>query len=354
MRRGAGWIGMAGALATVAPAGADKVARYDARIAAKYPAVAAAKSVGVLNFNGKDGENFTAALVAALNAATLDGAPQFSVKTMESMNFKSDSAISKAETAAAIRQGQKLGVAVVFTGATTTVAINTTNFTKQEQVCGSGIPLLGCKNPRTQNIPCNGVIGQYSVAPRALRVDTGAVIFSEPVTVKGEYQVCNGQLQNAPGGGLFDVFKKKDAAAKEAVVNTPDALLDKLRRDAAEAIRQQVAPYNRSVTVQLKEKAPGLSKGDMTQFAGAVEFAGAGRMDRACSIFETLNAGANANNVALLYNLGVCQEVLLPDRPAAALEYYAKADQLLTRPDKLVSDAYLRTKAMVGQSRGLR
>ncbi len=341
------------ALATAAPAGADKVARYDARIAAKYPAVAAAKSVGVLNFNGKDGENFTAALVAALNAATLDGTPQFSVKTMESMNFKSESSISKAETAAAIRQGQKLGVAVVFTGATTTVAINTTNFTKQEQVCGSGIPLLGCKNPRTQNIPCNGVIGQYSVAPRAIRVDTGAVIFSEPVTAKGEYQVCNGQVQNS-GGGLFDVFRKKDAAAKEAVVNTPDALLDKLRRDAAEAIRQQVAPYNRSVTVQLKEKAPGLSKSDMAQFAGAVEFAGAGRMDRACSIFETLNAGANASNVALLYNLGVCQEVLLPDRPAAALEYYAKADQLLTRPDKLVSDAYLRTKNMVGQSRGLK
>ena len=345
--------GMAAAACLLAmPAGADKVARYEARMAAKYPAVAAARNVGVLNFNGKDGENFTAALVSALQSATLDGAPQFSVKTMESMNFRSAEAMSKAEVAAAIRQGQKLAVAVVFTGATTTVSVNQSSFNKQEQVCGSGIPLLGCKNPRTQNVPCQTVIGQYSVAPRAIRVDTGAVIYSEPVTAKGEYQICNGQVQSS--GSIFDVFKGKKDQVAEAPVTTPDALLDKLRRDAAQAIRQQVAPYNRSVTVALKERAPGLSKPDTAQFAGAVEFAGAGRMARACSIFETMNAGANTQNVALLYNLGVCQEVLLPDRPAAALEYYAKADQLLTKPDKLISEAYLRTKNMVGQSRGLK
>lgn len=337
------------------PAGADKVARYEARMAAKYPAVAAARNVGVLNFNGKDGENFTAALVSALQSATLDGAPQFSVKTMESMNFRSADAMSKAEVAAAIRQGQKLDVAVVFTGSTTTVSVTQASFNKQEQVCGGGgIPLLSCKNPRTQNVPCQKVTGQYSVSPRAIRVDTGAVIYSEPVTAKGEYEVCNGQVQD--GGNIFDKlpFGKKKEQPAEPAPTTPDALLDKLRRDAAQTVRQQVAPYNRSVTVALKEKAPGLSKGDAAQFAGAMEFAGAGRMDRACSIFATLNTGANAQNVPLLYNLGVCQEVLLPDRPAAALEYYAKADQLLTKPDKLVSDAYLRTKNMVGQSRGLK
>ena len=115
-----------------------------------------------------------------------------------------------------------------------------------------------------------------------------------------------------------------------------------------------VAPYNKDIEVALKDKAGTFSKPDGTQFENAVAFANAGRMDRACSTFETLYAGeANKGNISLLYNMGVCQEVLLPDEPAAALEYYAKADQLLSRPDKLVSDAYVRMKGMVGQSRSI-
>jgi hypothetical protein len=329
---------------------------YSARYKAKYPAVADGGSIAVVNFNGKDGDNFADALASELQSAELDGAPIFQVKTIDSMNYRSTGDISKAEVATAIRTGQKLGVRTVFTGTVSSASVNSTNYTKEESVCTESAGLFKCKKTETRQIPCNKVVGQYTVTPRAIRVENGSVIFAETISTQGEYSVCNGQLQgNASLSDLFGgLFGKKSATPAPPPVASPDALLAKLRQDATGAIRRMVAPYNKTVNVTLKEKATGLTKPENQQFANAIAFANVGRMDRACGIFETLSTDANKANVALLYNLGVCQEVLLPDEPAAALEYYSKADQLLDKPDKLVSDAYVRMKAMVGQSRSIR
>jgi hypothetical protein len=48
-----------------------------------------------------------------------------------------------------------------------------------------------------------------------------------------------------------------------------------------------------------------------------------------------------------LYNLGACQEAQKPDNPIAALELYVKADQLLSKPDKLLTPALKRAQTMV-------
>lgn len=336
---------------------AEKNIKYDARINAKYPGVADGGPIAVVNFNGKDGENFANTLASELQSAQLDGKPVFNVRTIESMNYRSKGDSSKAEVAAAIRTGQKLGVGTVFTGTVTAASVVSTDFTKEESTCVESAGLFKCKRSEMRKVPCTKVVGQYSVTPRAIRVSNGSVVFAEAVSKAGEYSVCDGQLQatGSIGDMLGNIFgRKKDSNAAPPVAS-PDALLTKLRQDAAGAIRLLVAPYNKSINVTLKDRSSGLAKADNQQFGNAIEFGNAGRMDRACSIFETLFANdANKNNVGLLYNLGVCQEVLLPDEPAAALEYYAKADQLLSKPDKLISDAYLRMKGMVGQSRGIR
>lgn len=350
----AGFLAATLGLVLIAPVAlAQKDVKYDARFRAKYPAVSSVGTIGILGFNGNDGGNFTAALTAQLQGAQIDGSPIFQIKTLDSLNFKTDTAISKAEVAAAIRLGQKLGVKLVFTGIVSSATLRQAEFYKEETECVESTGFLKpCKRSQTKRTPCQKVTGQYTVSPQAIRVDTGAVVYSEMVSSQGEYSICNGTLQGEPGN-LFGLFGRKDKNALPAI-STPEALLDRLRNEAAALIRQQVAPYTRTVSVTMKNKAAGLSKVDAKNFDGGVAFANAGRMDRACSIFETLHVDPNKANVALLYNLGVCQEVLLPDEPGAALEYYAKADQLLSRPDKLVSAAYVRTKAMVGESRAIR
>ena len=83
-------------------------------------------------------------------------------------------------------------------------------------------------------------------------------------------------------------------------------------------------------------------------FESGTPFIKADRLDRACSIWEVMESDPTAaTSISLLYNLGVCQEALVPENPSAALEYYVKADQLTIKPDKLVSAALLRAKEMV-------
>ncbi len=331
---------------------AQKEVKYDARFRAKYPDVEGAGTIGILQFNGSDGGNFTSALTSQLQSAQMDGAPVFDIRTLDSMNFKSDTLISKSEVAAAIRLGQKLGVKLVFTGVVAAASVRQTDYFREESVCVESEGFLKpCKRSETKRIPCAKVVGTYTVTPQAIRVDTGAIVYSEMVSSQGDYSVCNGELQGQPVN-LFGLFGKKDRNAPPPV-SSPEALLNRLRSEAAALIRQQVAPYSRSVSVTMKDKGIGLAKADAKSFENALAFANAGRMDRACSIFETLYVDPNKSNVPLLYNMGVCQEVLIPDEPAAALEFYAKADQLLERPDKLVSGAFVRTKAMVGEARAI-
>ncbi len=327
------------------PATGKKIS-YEARFKAKYPAVVDGKTVGVLNFEGRDGDNFGAALSSQLQTAQLDGRPILQVKTLDGLNFVSDGNFSKAEVAAAIRLGQKLGVRHVFTGTVMAASTNVTNYTNNVSVCVESSGLFKCKRSENRAIPCTKVVGQYSVAPRAISVATGTTVYSEVISRQGEYSMCNGQLQSN-----FNLFSKKPATIP---VSSPEALLAQLRQDAAAQIRVQVAPYNMPIEVELKERAQGLAKPDQEQFSNAIAFGNAGRMDRACSIFETMGANpANQANISLLFNLGVCQEVLLPDEPGAALEYYAKADQYLSKPDKMISDAFLRMKKQVGEKRGI-
>lgn len=345
--------GAAALLLGASAADAAKKVRYNARFKAKYTNVVGNGPIGVINFSGSDGDNFAAALTSQLQSANLDGAPIFEVKTLDSMNYRSSGTISRAEVAAAIRLGQKLRVKTVFTGTVTSVAVNSTNFTREEQVCAESAGFLKCKRYQTNSIPCTKVLGTYAVAPRAINVATGSVMYSEAVSSQGEYTTCNGQVQATGGPSFFGLFGS-GGATPASTAASPDVLLNQLRESAAESIRRHVAPYNLTVEVKLKEKAAGLSKPDNVQFENAVKFASAGRMDRACGMFEALQTDANKANVVLLYNLGICQEVLLPDEPAAALAYYSKADQLLSKPDDLISEAFLRMKAMVGQSRAIR
>ena len=344
---------IAASITMTVPAHAQKTAVYEARFQPKFPAVTELGSVGVLNFNGKDGDYFTSALTAALQSAQLDGRNILSVKTIDSMNYRSAADISRAEVAQAIRQGQKLGVKVIFTGTVSAASTTTTNFVREETACVESSGLFKCKRSERRQIPCAKVVGQYSVTPRALRVDNGAIVYSQAVASQGEYTMCGGQLQTGGTlGELFGgIFGKKKADSNRPPISSPDALLNALRTEVAEKVRLDIAPYNRSITVTFMEKGGKLPKAEDQQFGNAIAFAGAGRLDRTCAIFETLFTGANQSNIALLYNMGACQEVLLPDDPSAALQYYSKADQLLARPNKLVSDAYLRTKAAVGRDR---
>ena len=348
------------------PARAGDSMQYDGRFSPKFPEAAKLQSIAVLPFAGTDGSDFAEALSAELRSAVLDGKPYFSVRTLEGLVIpgtassaakgRKGAAVSANQdkvdasyVAYAIAKGRELHVDGVYVGRVTVQSVIEEKSNKTNNVCTSG-KLLHCKTSQAVNVACKVLTAEFSVVPKVIRVRDGEVLYSETVSRHASFSQCDdGVALPVPGGSLFDMLKKK--SDNGVVPTTAAGLLIKVRSDAASEIRLAVAPYNKTVTVTFKKRAPDLSKLAQADFQNAAAFADGSRLDRACSMFTKLLTPATSNSVTLLYNLGVCEEALDPDEPQKAFAYYSKADDLLTRPDALVSAGIKRTQTMIGQGR---
>lgn len=367
-----------GFAAVALPAQAQKV-EYDARFPARSREAAKLTSLAVLPFRGTDGSAFTSAMVGALQSSTLDGKPYFNIKTLEGMNYtpppppapapkrrgrgraqaaSTGDAGPASEVATGVRLGRQLGVSAVYIGEVASAALSRRNYTETESVCQNQ---SDGKCRMTQvTVPCTDTTINYSVTPRVIDVATGQIVYSRTVAKSGNYILCNGKvkfqgtLADAGSnlvrsiGGMFKRTKKTNPNEVDAEkeISTDEALLTKVRAEVADAIRYDVSPYNFKVTVEFKQRAPELSKDDQAKFRSASEFAKAKRLDRACSDWESMNTPANGGSINLLFNLGVCQEVLVPEDPTSALNFLVKADSLTTRPDAMINKALERVRKM--------
>lgn len=360
------------------PAAAQKI-EYEARFPAKNREAAELKSLAVLPFRGTDGDAFTSAMVGALQSSTLDGKPYFYVKTLEGMNYTppppkppevkgkgkgkgrgaAPVVTQMSEVAAAVRLGQQLSVSAMYTGEVVGAVISRRNFTQTKSVCQKKSDGK-CEMVQVP-VACVDTTVNYSVTPRIINVATGRVVYSRTVARSGNYTLCDGKVEyqgtladavsdfGKSFTGMFKRTKKKnpnEAEAEEKEISTDAALLTKVRSDVADAIRYDVSPYNFKVTVEFKQRAPELNKEDQAKFRNASDFAKAKRLDRACSDWEAMNTPANSGSINLLFNLGVCQEVLVPEDPNSAMSFLAKADSLTTKPDSMINAALERVRKM--------
>jgi hypothetical protein len=320
-------------LATTGPALAFDDATYDGRFAAEYYKAGQLRTLSILPFAGPDGDNFTTVLASTLAQATLSGENWFTIKPA-----------STKETDP-IAAGKALGVPGIVSGT-----------------------VLGAKLTRTDRVEaadkkakdgaetkCTRIILQYSVRTQIHDVANGSVAYDKTHSAQDGYDLCNGKAQpipvetnegfavklaNAIAGG-----PKKDVYSVEF---TEDALFQRVRSVIATRIKDDIAPANRPVSVEFKRRAPELPKPMQLTFESATPFVKAKQLDRACAIWLQMRGDPAADaSVSLLYNLGACQEAQKPDNPIAALELYVKADQLLSKPDKLLTPALKRAQTMV-------
>ncbi len=317
---------------------ADVPIEYQTRIEPRFPGVAALGTVAIAPFTGTDGKDFAAALRTELQSAEVDSRTFYTVRNL-------DEAAKIDSPTAAVKAGQAAGVAAVFFGTVDRATIDKTDY-KQDQTRCVESSILHCAKNETVQIPCSKYAGTYVVTPAVHVVATAKIFYTETVTVQRSFSTCS---ETAAVSGFDKIIAKMTEIkhANDVVITTPEALLIRLRSDAAGAVRSHLTPTMKTIKVTFKDYAPDLDKATQAQFRSAAQFARAKRLDRACGIFETISTPETLQNFALLYNLGVCQEALEPDRPAAALEYYAKADQRTKTPDKLVSEAFLRMKTQV-------
>ena len=93
--------------------------------------------------------------------------------------------------------------------------------------------------------------------------------------------------------------------------------------------RSSLLATERQLAVKLMELPDGLSAPAQERYKGAIAFAKAGRMDRACEQFGELFE-QNQQSIALTYSMGLCQES--SGRLFQANELYKTADSLSKAP----------------------
>jgi hypothetical protein len=323
-------------LVATTPALAFDDATYKGRFAAEYYKAGQLRTLAILPFSGPDGSNFTAALSSELGRATLSDENWFTIKPANTKETDP------------IRAGKALGVAGVVDGAVVTAKLTRTDRTelpdKKDKAAGSATGIL-----------CTRIMLQYTVHAQIFDVANGASVYDKTHSAQDGYDLCNGKGQEIPvesNEGLMVSFAKKltGGPKKDAytIEFTEDALFQRVRGVIASKIKEDISPLNKPVSVEFKRRAPEMPKPLQMTFESATPYIKAGQLDRACAIWKLLRSEpAAAASVSLLYNLGACQEALKPDNPAAALELYVKADQLLSKPDKLLSPALKRAQDML-------
>lgn len=358
------------------PAFAQKTI-YDAKYPAKFPEASKYTKVSVLPFRGHDGEIFASALSGKLQSALFDGSNYFELKSLDGLNYtppKGGAAAASTETAKAITIGNKLGVQAVIVGEIISDALSHNIYTEQRTRCvQSGKKLFSaCEQSENYAVQCRKTTMNFSVVPRMIVLSNSRVVYSETVSFQDYYDQCNGELKAKPedvtleslGCSLISIFggcksnQDPDAARKKIPVSTDEALKQAIHEQAAEYIRNSVAPFNYKTQVEFMSKASDLPKDQQKLFATASAYAKANRLDRACSDWEAMGKGLETGSINLLYNLGVCQEALVPEDPASAREYFSKADRMNTNPTsevgKLLNKALERTLKMVDRQKGIK
>lgn len=319
--------------------------KYQTVFKSKFPAASQYRTIGIMPFQGEDAENFTGALVAELQKVNITGEPYFKIQTEDGF---AASRPTEAEISAAVNYGRKVGAEVVYIGRIGSAAVRRSPRKEQRSQCVQpGEKLFSpCQREQSYQVDCENVSITYTVTPRAIKVADGSVVYSNTISVPGKYDHCadSSGVGNLIPSIVTQMFKpNRDTPSVE--ISTPEALLQSVRQQVVAAIRADVAPSLGYVTVDFKERAPEFVKEDQAKFKSGLEFAKAGRADRACGIWDGLNTGAGAQSPTLLYNLGACAEITEPDNPRIALGFYSQADALLTKPDSAISAALNRMRA---------
>lgn len=298
---------------------ATRQVAVQARFPAAYPDAAQLQKISVLEFQGADGPSFANQLTAELKAANLDGEYIFSVISQDVIKAGSSirSTAGSKNLAAAMRYGRSLGVQGVYYGDVSPLIVKNRSWQEERTKCLEYKSFMKCKNEQKTRVNCHEQLATYTAQTKLVNIQTGSVVYTESVSSAVTNQYC-------PDKGRQ--YSNTELSAH-------------LRADVAKKIRRKVAPYNAVFDVQLKDDTKGLSPTAAEKFNGGIAFSAAGQMDRACAIWQELSATApeSNKNISLLYNLGVCAEVVADyDR---ALELYSRADSMLTAPDKVISGA---------------
>lgn len=299
-------------------------------LAPRFPEVARLHKVMVLEFKGTDGAPFANALAAAMREVEVGGVRQFRLFSPNAAATGARGIAGKPlrDLGPVLAAGSARGVDVVYFGTVddASAGVYQQRWETRRQ-CQEWEGFMKCKRFRQRRVRCRDLAAMYAVRVQAVEVQTGTVVYARNLARSRRHSFCEDQ-----GDKMM----------------LPAELLSEVRDEVAREVRDDVAPRTATLELKFKADAPSLPAEARTEFRRGIEFARAGRLDRACAIWQGLVARPGRPSAALFYNLGVCAEAARDYSRAA--ELYARADSLLRSPDRQVKRGRDRVLRLMGRS----
>ena len=307
-------------------------------VAAESAEAASLRRIAVLQFDRRaGGPDITAEVETMLANVQVDGQPYFAVvernkiqQVMREMKL-GESGVIREDTAAKL--GKMLGANGVYAGTITRNEVVNTNYQENRNRCiqyerkkdKNGNMVDGkCLNFQDYLVSCNKRTAHFTFLPKLIAVESGSIAFSKEISGEASESACQGEA-----GGIADGAQ----------------LLASARATAMGKLRVAVAPSVQLVSFTLMNTMDGIAAAaSKEKHASALEFAKAGRMDRACTLWSEALA-ADSTGVPIIHNAGVCDEQR--GNLNGALARYEEADRLTSKPDRIIGESLARIRDMM-------
>ncbi len=300
----------------------------------KAHGMAKVKRIAVLPFSGRGGNEVSADVEALLVSVRVDGKPYFSVierealkRVMKEQRLHLTGAVDEAT---AVKVGQLIGAEGIVFGTVTQNTTEDKHYSSRRSECASRDKDGKCKSRREYSVSCTERNAFFSFVPKVVSVSTGQIVASETLTGQADDSACRGSRKPLMGR---------------------QELLEKARKEAFAKFRLIMAPYNVCMEiVLLDDDDSDPPDGAEDRIERGIEWAKAGRMDRACELWHEAD-DIHPNGYAIPYLLGVCAETT--GDLDKALECYQKADRMTGEPVEEINQALARIRARIGKVKRL-
>jgi Curli production assembly/transport component CsgG len=306
---------------------APNYTRINAEIAPRaLPPRLRVQRIAVMDFQGPNGREASQELESDLVSHVFNGRPYFTIvdreQTKSLMSEYARDLRGEIDPATAARFGRQIGAQGILFGRVTDRRVDTSYHMGTVLRCVRQKYGL-CTKVRAMQTRCVVHRARFAVMARLVNVETAQVVYSKERVGMAFNDSCSGRVASY------------------------DDLLSAARAQALAKVIPDIAPSDVTLNVAFKTEPTVLEGIQKDRFKGAVSFAQAGRLDRACEIWRSLNNTCTEKDVAVLYDLAVCEEA--EGNLQESLDLVRSADQLLNSPDKEIDASLSRLHAELNQ-----
>ncbi len=306
-----------------------------ALVPAKFNEATGIKRIAVLPFqHGRrtNGE-ITADVEASIASIQVEGRPYFQVIERRQLHHiieeqrLSRSGLIDLDTA--VRVGRLIGVDGILMGTITEYDVHQVRFKGTERQCTRKDRDGDCKKWSNVPVTCTKYTATFSFVPKLVNVKTARLAGTDSISRQSSATAC----------GRISAPNQRD-------------LLRVAKVEALSELNKTIAPYYVTqdiVLITQDESTP--PPAVKTQLDSGVAFAKAGRLDRACALWEDA-AVVHPSGYALPYLQGVCAESR--GDLSTARRHYLAADARTTKPVQEINQALKRLSQQSSDRMALR